>query len=140
MTSHIINYVAYIICAIAAAALTHVIHSTVVMEVVIPALPTIVLALLAINVQTTAVIVVKLRELAGDRKGIFSRSVSEVRFALIEQGVLVLAAFVVNAVVKAPEPLVGVHVVAVGSYFVLFASLHIFLDTTMALLSSLFPE
>jgi hypothetical protein len=134
------NYIAYLVAAIAAAALTHLIRSTVIVEVVVPALPTIVLALLAINVQTTAVIAVKLRELAGTQKGLFSRSMAEVRFALVEQGVLVLVAFALNAVVKVPTPLMSSHVVAVVSYLVLFASLHIFVDTTIGLLTVLFPE
>jgi len=134
------NYIAYLISAIAAAALTHAIRSTVIADVVVPALPAVVLALLAINVQTSAVIAVKLRELANTQKGMFGASIAEVRFALIEQAILVLFAFALNALVKAPSAPLSPHVISVAAYVVLFASLHIFIDTTISLLDLLFPD
>jgi hypothetical protein len=103
-------------------------------------LSTIVLALLAINVQTTAVIAVKLREILDRTGGQAELSIREFRLAIFEQTALAVAAFAIQATVgsrgyQLPELALGI-----STFFVLFAALHIFLDTTVGLLVALFPE
>lgn len=138
------NIVAYLISAIAATALTKWIASTVVSELILPNLVGIVVALLAINVQTTAVIAVKLREISEKRQCDFALSVNQFRIAIFEQVALVGLAIGASTLAKSnlveaaaktlPLPLEA------GIFFILFASLHVFLDTTIGLLIALFPE
>lgn len=134
------NLIAYLICAIASTAIVGWIQSTVVTDILIPNLITIVIALLAINVQTTAVIAVKLRELA-DKHGLnFRLSIREFKVAIYEQGSLVIASLTLSAISKAKVEVLNSILIDCFSFFVLYASLHIFLDTTIGLLFSLFPE
>lgn len=134
------NVVAYLICAIAAEAVARWISSSVVAETLIPSLTATVIALLAINVQTTAVIAVKLRELADRASSTFGSTLGQFRQALYEQAVLVIAAFAVSAVAKSPLAAEYSLQMNVAALFVIFASLHIFLDTSIGLLVALFPE
>lgn len=134
------NVVAYLICAIAAEAVARWISSSVVAETLIPSLTATVIALLAINVQTTAVIAVKLRELADRASSTFGSTLGQFRLALYEQAVLVITAFAVSAVAKSPLAAEYSLQMNVAALFVLFASLHIFLDTSIGLLVALFPE
>lgn len=134
------NVVAYLICAIAAEAVARWISSSVVAETLIPSLTPTVIALLAINVQTTAVIAVKLRELADRASSTFGSTLGQFRQALYEQAVLVIVAFAVSAVAKSPLAAEYSLQMNVAALFVLFASLHIFLDTSIGLLVALFPE
>lgn len=134
------NYAAYIVTAIAAASVSGWIKSSFVVESILPNLTAIVLALLAINVQTTAVIAVKLRDIA-DREGCdFGSTVREFRIAIIEQSLLVILSLVLVAISKSPlsVPLTGL--LTILSLFVFLGSLHIFVDTTSALFISLFPK
>lgn len=134
------NIFAYLVCAIASAALARWIQSTVANEVLLPNLTTIVLALLAINVQTTAVIAVKLRELA-DKHGVsFAQSIKEFRLAFYEQGALVIISLALSAISKAKVEVLSQPVLECASFFIFFASLHIFVDTTIGLLVCLFPD
>jgi len=133
------NIVAYLIAAIACAAVIDWIGSSLIGKTLIPNLSTIVLALLAINVQTTAVIAVKLRELA-DRAGSgAARSVREFRVAIYEQAGLAIAAFALQATVDSTALQLSQTTLAVASLFVLIAALHIFVDTTIGLLIALVP-
>jgi hypothetical protein len=134
------NVVAYLICAIAAEAVARWIGSSVVADTLIPSLAATVIALLAINVQTTAVIAVKLRELAERAASTFGSTLRQFRLALYEQAVLVIAAFAVSAFGKSPLAAEYSLQMNVAALFVLFASLHIFLDTSIGLLVALFPE
>jgi len=134
------NYAAYFITAIAAMAAAGWIKSDFVKEAILPNLTTIVLALLAINVQTTAVIAVKLREIA-DREGVSFRStVNQFRVAIVEQALLVVFSLILVALSKSPllVPLSGL--LDVSALFIFLGSLHIFVDTTNALLLSMFPK
>lgn len=134
------NLAAYIICAIASVALARWMQSSVVSDVLLPNLTTIVLALLAINVQTTAVIAVKLREIADKNNFDFSRSVQEFRIAFYEQGSLFVISLGLSAISKAKIEVISLPIIEGLSFFVLYAGLHIFIDTTIGLLTCLFPE
>src|SRR5574343_279098 len=92
------NIAGYCMAAIAATALAGWAQSAVVSEVLIPSLITIVLALLAINVQTTAVLAVKLREIAGAQRIDFSRTIMQFKVAFYEQGFLLIASLVLVAI------------------------------------------
>jgi len=134
------NIAAYLICAVAATALSRWIESSVVNDAVLLNLTAIVTALLAINVQTTAVIAVKLRELADKHGTDFSKSIKEFGLAFYEQGALVLLALALSAVSKSKLEILSAQAIECSSFFILFASLHIFMDTTIGLLVCLFPE
>lgn len=134
------NLLAYLVCAVAAVAGTRSIASTVLQELLIPNLLTVVVALLAINVQTTAVIAVKLREIA-DRSGAkFALSVRQFRVAIYEQAALVVLALGLSAIGKSPIAEAWPIALEIAAFFVLIAALHIFLDLTASLLVALFPE
>lgn len=134
------NIAAYAVCAVASQAAAQWIGSTVIADVLIPNLTTIVIALLAINVQTTAVIAVKLRELADRARLNLSSSVGQFRLAIFEQAFLVVASLAITAVAKSPSVLTAALTINLAAFFVFYASLHIFLDTTIGLLVALFPE
>jgi hypothetical protein len=134
------NYVGYFVTAIAAVAAAGWIESDFIKESILPNLTTIVLALLAINVQTTAVIAVKLREIADREKKDFRSTIWQFRIAVIEQAVFVILSLILAAISKSSllVPLSGL--LDVASLFVFFASLHVFIDTTNALFLSMFPK
>lgn len=134
------NIAAYAICAVASQATAQWIGSSVAGAVLIPNLTTIVIALLAINVQTTAVIAVKLRELADKAGATFSGTVSQFRLAIFEQAFLVIVSLAITAIVKSPLVHSAELPINLAAFFVFYASLHIFLDTTVGLLVALFPE
>lgn len=134
------NVVAYLVCAIASVALARWIQSPIANDLLLPNLTTIVLALLAINVQTTAVIAVKLRELADKHGASFSQSIKQFRLAFYEQGALVIFSLVLSAISKAQIEVLSPLLLECASFFVFFASLHIFIDTTIGLLVCLFPD
>jgi len=134
------NVVIYMAFAIASVAMARWIKSTVVSELLIPNLVAIVVALLAINVQKTAVIAVKLRELADKHGYRFKATIAQFRLAIYEQSFLVMAALILSALSKSPTTEYGLLVVEVGAFFIIFAALHIFLDTSVGLLFALFPE
>ena len=94
------NIAAYVICAIASVAIVRWLQSSVVEDVLLPNLTTIVLALLAINVQTTAVVAVKLREISDKSWYKFSKSISEFRVAFYEQAGLFVLSMALSAVFK----------------------------------------
>ncbi len=140
MIHWLFNIAGYLVCAIASAACARWVNSTFSADVLVPNLTTAVLALLAINVQTTAVIAVKLRELA-DRSGAsFKASVGQFRVAIYEQAGLVLISFVLGALFKSPMGIPLPLWMEIAAFGVMFASLHIFLDTSVGLLISMFPE
>jgi hypothetical protein len=134
------NIAAYLVCAIASTALVQWIQSPIAIDVLLPNLITFVLALLAINVQTTAVIAVKLRELADKHGASFVQSVKEFRLAFYEQGILVVLSLALVAISKAKIEVISSLLQEGASFFILYASLHIFLDTTIGLLVCLFPD
>jgi hypothetical protein len=134
------NIVGYLVCAVASVAAARWIESTVVIDVLVPNLTAVVVALLAINVQTTAVIAVKLRELADKYKYAFGRTVLEFRLAIFEQAMLVILSLILSALTKSKVTAVGPLAIEIAAFFVTYASLHIFLDTTVGLLTALFPE
>jgi len=134
------NIAVYCVVAIAATALAQWAQSTVVAEVLIPNLITIVLALLAINVQTIAVLAVKLREIAVAKGIDFSRTVMQFQVAFYEQGCLLMASLVLVAISKSQLPVFNELLIGCTSFFVFFASLHIFIDTSIGLLCCLFPR
>jgi hypothetical protein len=130
----------YLVAAVAAAGLLQWMGSPLIMKTLVGNLSTIVLALLAINVQTTAVIAVKLRELVDKAGSQATLSVREFGVAIYEQAALVVLAFAIQATVDAKNFHWPEAALAVSSLFVLFAALHIFLDTTIGLLMALFPK
>jgi hypothetical protein len=134
------NLCAYLICAIASTAIARWMQSSVAADVLTPSLTTIVIALLAVNVQTTAVIAVKLRELADKHGHNFRLSIAQFRLAIYEQGGLVVASLALSAIAKAKFEVLSPLALECFSFFVMYASLHIFLDTTIGLLTCLFPE
>lgn len=134
------NFVAYLVCAVASTAIARWMQSSVVADILIPNLTTIVIALLAINVQTTAVIAVKLRELADKHGYNFHLSIAEFRLAIYEQGVLVVGSLALSVIAKAKVEVLSPLSVECFSFFTIYAALHIFLDTSVGLLISLFPE
>lgn len=134
------NIFAYFICAVASVSIVRWIESTVVNDVLIPNLTAIVVALLAINVQTTAVIAVKLRELADKHGYSFAQTVSEFRLAIFEQATLVVLSLALSAIIKTKVPIIEPLKIEIAAFFVIYASLHIFLDITVGLLIALFPE
>lgn len=134
------NIVAYVVCAIASHSAAVWIESTIAEDVLIPNLTTIVIALLAINVQTTAVIAVKLRELVEKTGSGFSRTVAQFRLAIFEQACLVLMSLALTGFAKSALATSATLPISLAAFFVFYASLHIFIDTTVGLLVALFPE
>jgi hypothetical protein len=134
------NLIAYLICAIASTAIAHWVKSSVAVDILIPNLTAIIIALLAINVQTTAVIAVKLRELADKHGHNFRLSIAEFRLAIYEQGGLVVASLALSTIAKSKIEVLSPLALECFSFFAIYASLHIFLDTSVGLLISLFPE
>jgi hypothetical protein len=134
------NISAYAICAVASVAVVRWLQSSVILDVLLPNLTTIVLALLAINVQTTAVVAVKLREIADKGNFNFSRSVQQFRLAFYEQGGLFVVSLGLSAISKAKTEVISSLTLECLSFFVIYAALHIFIDTTIGLLVCLFPE
>lgn len=134
------NIAGYLVFAIASVAVARWIESTIVNDVLVPNLTTIVVALLAINVQTTAVIAVKLRELADKHHNAFGRTVHEFRLAIFEQAALVILSLALSALAKSKATTIGPLTIEVAAFFITYASLHIFLDTTIGLLTALFPD
>lgn len=109
-------------------------------KILLPNLTAIVIGLLAINVQTTAVIAVKLRELLDKHGGNVRNSIAQCRLALIEQAAFVLFSLLVNVLADSTNPGINTYIVQTATVFTLFASLHIFVDTSISLLTALFPE
>lgn len=140
MTLWLRNIAAYLICAIASTALVHWIESSVVTDVLIPNLTAIIIGLLAINVQTTAVIAVKLRELSDKHGYDFKASIQEFRLAIFEQATLVIISLALSALVTAKGLSPPQLFIEGTAFFIAYASLHIFLDTTIGLLVSLFQD
>lgn len=137
------NLGAYTVAAAAATGVSRWMGSTIVGEILIPNLMVIVIALLAINVQTTAVIAVKLRELADAHKISFKASVNQFRVALAEQTALVFLSCLLAAFAKTKVAMLNSPpwlFVEWGVYFVLIAAVHIFFDTSIGLLVALFPD
>lgn len=134
------NIFAYCVCAVASAATARYIESTVAADALIPNLIAIVVALLAINVQTTIVIAVKLRELADKNGYNFTSSLREFRIAIFEQVALVFLSIALSAIVKGKVYVIGPLAIEIIAFFITFASLHIFIDTTLGILTALFPE
>jgi hypothetical protein len=134
------NLFAYAVCAIASVGLVRWIDSTLVADTLIPNLTTIVVALLAINVQTTAVISTKLREIV-DKNGVsFRGTVRQFKLAIMEQVALTILSLVVSALVKTKIPLISPFLSDGLAFFTFYASLHIFIDTTVGMLIAIFPE
>jgi hypothetical protein len=134
------NIFAYLICAVASVSLTRWIDSTFVVDMLIPNLTATVVALLAINVATTAIIAMKLREIA-DKHGInFSGTVKEFKIAIFEQSALIVLSLVVSAVVKTKVPVMAANLSDGLAFFTFYAALHIFIDTTVGMLVAIFPE
>lgn len=134
------NLLAYFVCAIASTAVTRWMQSSFAVEVLIPNLTAIVIALLAVNVQTTAVIAVKLRELADKHGHNFRLSIAEFRLAIYEQGGLVVFSLALSAIAKAKFEVLSPLALECSSFFIMYASLHIFLDISIGLLICLFPN
>jgi len=134
------NVAVYVAVAAAATALAQWGRSTVVAEVLVPNLITIVLALLAINVQTIAVLAVKLREIAVVQGVDFSRTILQFQVAFYEQSGLLIASLVLVAISKSRPAIFNENLLSCASFFVFFASLHIFIDTSIGLLCCLFPS
>jgi hypothetical protein len=116
------------------------IDSTVVADTLIPNLTTIVIALLAINVQTTAVISMKLREIADKNGASFRGTIREFKTAILEQAAVTILSLAVSAIVKTKAPPVSPFLSDGLAFFTLYASLHIFIDTTVGMLIAIFPE
>jgi|GEM_PF-2303652 len=134
------NIAAYVICAIASAAIVSWLKSSVVEDILLPNLTTIVLALLAINVQTTAVVAVKLREIADKSKFDFSKSIGEFRVAFYEQAGLFVISLMLSAISKSKIYVLDTLALEIMAFFVIYAALHVFIDTSIGLLVCLFPE
>ncbi len=127
-------------CATTATAVARFIESSVVRELIAPNLITIVIALLAINVQTTSVVAVKLRELS-DKHGInFSRSIKQFIYSLYEQAVLVILSLVISGFIKSESELISSVILEFATFFVFSAALHIFFDTAISLFDCLFER
>ena len=134
------NVIAYAVCAVASVAATRWIGSTVVVDLLAPNLTAIVVALLAINVQTTAVIAVKLRELSDKHGYRFKATIAQFRLAIVEQTVLVLASLALSAMIKSDVASNGSLAIDIAVFFVIYGALHIFADTSLGLFVALFPE
>lgn len=134
------NIALYVVFAIASVAIAQWIGSTVTRDLLIPNLMAIVIALLAINVQTVAIISVKLRELADKHGFHFKATVTQFRLALYEQATLVLASLALNTLAKSAFSDSWPLAIDIGAFFVLFAALHIFVDTSIGLLVAIFPD
>ncbi len=103
-------------------------------------LTAIVLALLAINVQTTAVIAVKLRDILDKSGGNANATIEQFRLAIIEQAVLLLLALFLQGTIGAQSFQLSPLTLSICCLFIFFATVHIFLDTSIGLLIALFPE
>ncbi len=134
------NVVAYLVCAIASVAIFNWIGSKVAQDVIGANLVTFVVAFLAINVQTTAVVLVKLREISEHVGLQFKATVAEIKFSILEQAILVVLSVGVSAVVKSDLIKDYLLFVDVSVLFVFYAALHIFFDISMSLLLVIFPD
>jgi hypothetical protein len=140
MKAWLTNVSSYFVAAVASFAAVRWIGSNAISDLLLPNLATFVVALLAINVQTTAVIAVKLRELTDKVGANFDATIQQFRLAFYEQASLVLFSFALSAMSKAKNSDIDPMWVDIGAVFTLYASLHIFLDTTFGLLDALFPR
>lgn len=136
----VLNVIFYVVFSIASVAGVRWIGSTAVADIFVPNLVAIVIALLAINVQTVAVIAVKLREIA-DRKGYkFEATLGQMKLAIFEQIMLVVLAIIITAISKSSMTDSKLLMVELGTFFILYAALHIFLDISLGLIRALFPS
>ena len=136
----LLNLVFYLVFAIASVAGIRWIGSSAITEIFIPNLATIVIALLAINVQTVAVIAVKLREISDRTSYKFETTLGQMRLAICEQIGLVILALVITAFSKSAMTESKLLMIELGTFFVLYAALHIFLDVSLSLIRALFPS
>ena len=134
------NIIGYGVVAISSTAVAQWFQSVVVSEVLIPNLIAIVLALLAINVQTVALLAVKLREISIENGRDFSRTVRQFQIAFYEQGSLLVISLLLVAISSSHLAALNEQILGCAAFFVLFASLHIFIDTSIGLLFCLFPD
>lgn len=132
------NHFLYFVFAIASYSIAEWAKSTIVDNYLVANLVTIVIALLAINVQTIAVMTVKLKELSkGDT---FKSAVKEIKTSIYEQCFLVAGALLINGAQNTNPFENKALIIGICSFYILYASLHIFIDTVNALITALFPD
>jgi len=132
------NHFLYLVFAISSFAIANWTNSTIVENYLVNNLITIVIALLAINVQTIAVMTVKLREIANGSS--FQSTIKEIKKSIYEQCVLVGASLLINGAFNMNHFEHRNLIIGISSFYVLYASLHIFIDTVDGLIIALFPE
>jgi hypothetical protein len=134
------NVLLYIVAAIASVAVVNWLNSDVIEQTLLPSLTGTIIALLAINVATTASVAVKLREI-GDKHGVdFSATAREFRIAIGEQTAFIIISLLLVALHTAkpiPCSIVSLDICAMA---VFYASLHVFVDTSLSLILVLFPS
>ncbi len=139
MISWFRNIFIYLVCAVAATGFLNWMGSPLISDLS-KNLTAIVLALLAINVQTTAVIAVKLRDILDKSGGNANATIEQFRLAIIEQAVLLLLALFLQGTIGAQSFQLSSLTLSICCLFIFFATVHIFLDTSIGLLIALFPE
>lgn len=134
------NLSAYVVAAIASVGIASWLNSHAIETILLPSLTSTIIALLAINVATTASVAVKLREI-GDQHGIdFSRTAKEFRLAIVEQAGLIMISLALVALQTAKPIPCSIATLQVSTMAVFYASLHIFVDTSLSLIEVLFPN
>ncbi len=132
------NYLCYLFLSVASFLFTYWASSEIVDKYLANNLVTIVIALLAINVQTIAVMAAKLKEITKD--GTFKSTVKEIRVSIREQCLLVIASLFICGAHSMGSFEYKAIIIGICSFFVIYASLFIFIDTFNALITALFSE
>ena len=132
------NHFFYLVFAIASFYIVSLANSTIVDNYLVTNLITIVIALLAINVQTIAVMTVKLREISNGFS--FQAAIKEIKVSIYEQCFLVGSSLVINGAFNMGPFDHKNLIIGISSFYVLYASLHIFIDTVDGLIIALFPD
>lgn len=140
MNATLLNHIFYLVFSVASFAISKWAGSTLIVSYLVPNLITIVIALLAINIQTIAVMTLKLREISNNQTQIFRKTIKEIKLSIFEQILLLGISIVIVGAFHSQEFQNKNLMIGIGSFYVLYASLHIFIDISLSLIDTLFPE
>lgn len=140
MSKTLLNHLFYLVFALASFAISQWANSTLVISYLVPNLITIVIALLAINIQTIAVMTLKLRDISGDQIQSFGKTIKQIKLSIYEQIFLLGTSILIVGAFHAEDFPNKNILLGIGSFYVLYASLHIFIDISISLINTLFPN
>ncbi|MEB5966185.1 MULTISPECIES: hypothetical protein [Comamonas] len=134
------NVASYILSSVATVSFLKWIDSDFIEKTLASNLMTIVVGILAVNIQTIVIIAVRLKDVS-EKEGIdFSRTIAQVKISLYEQCALIFLSFVSGSLYAIKSGSVDVIYINVITVFAIIAALHIFIDTAVGMLGCLFPD